>query len=62
MFRAFLEQLSEEQRNAREEKYPLGYGKDKDIASIVNFLLSEDSSWMTGQCYIIDGGHSVHRV
>ncbi|MCV3410621.1 SDR family oxidoreductase [Campylobacter lari] len=36
--------------------YPLGLGKTKDISSLVCFLLSDDSSWITGQEIIIDGG------
>lgn len=34
------------------------YGKVEDISSMVNFLLSDQSSWMTGQDISIDGGIS----
>jgi NAD(P)-dependent dehydrogenase (short-subunit alcohol dehydrogenase family) len=45
----------------REEKvakrYPLKrLGVPEDIAGTVSFLLSADSSWMTGQTLVIDGG------
>jgi len=42
------------------EKYLLGEGSTNDIASMVNFLLSNESKWITGQNYIVDGGCSSH--
>ena len=39
------------------EKYPLKrYGNPKDIALGIVYLLSDASSWMTGQSLVIDGG------
>ena len=39
------------------EKYPLKrYGIPKDIALGIVYLLSDASSWMTGQSLVIDGG------
>lgn len=38
----------------------LGEGEPKDIASLVSFLLSEDSKWITGQEFVIDGGASIN--
>lgn len=48
----------------REEKvtkrYPLRrLGAPADIAGAVSFLLSGDSSWMTGQTIVLDGGASL---
>ena len=48
----------------REEKvaarYPLKrLGVPEDIAGAVSFLLSSDSSWITGQTLVIDGGVSL---
>lgn len=41
---------------------PLGrLGTVDDIASAVAFLVSEESSWITGQCLGVDGGHSLRR-
>jgi 3-oxoacyl-[acyl-carrier protein] reductase len=37
-------------------------GEAKDIANAVAFLLSQESSWMTGQIMHIDGGISNLRV
>lgn len=37
---------------------PLGCGKPQDVVNLVEFLLSEQSSWITGQLINIDGGLS----
>jgi len=39
--------------------YPLGEGKPSDVANLVCFLISENSSWITGQNIFLDGGRSV---
>lgn len=36
-------------------------GKPGDIGAIVAFLLSDDASWITGQCLGVDGGHTLRR-
>ena len=42
------------------ENIPLGeVGKPEDVASLVKFLLGSESSWITGQIFTIDGGHSL---
>ena len=42
------------------ENIPLGeVGKPEDVASLVKFLLGSESSWITGQTFTIDGGHSL---
>lgn len=41
--------------------YPLGIGMPENVADIVSFLLSDNSSWITGQTFIVDGGYSVHK-
>ena len=45
----------------REEEVAAAYplkrlGVPEDIGSVVAFLLSEDSAWMTGQVLVVDGG------
>ena len=46
-------------REASEQKHPLQrIGKPEDISEMTRFLLSEKSSWMTGQVISIDGGLS----
>ncbi len=34
-------------------------GEPTDIANAVRFFTSPDSSWVTGQCLSVDGGHSL---
>ena len=34
-------------------------GKGKDIASLATFLISSESSWITGQNFSVDGGRST---
>jgi NAD(P)-dependent dehydrogenase (short-subunit alcohol dehydrogenase family) len=42
------------------ETYPLGIGETNDIYQIVDFLLSENSKWITGQQITVDGGRSIN--
>ncbi|HEY2775934.1 MAG TPA: SDR family oxidoreductase [Candidatus Binatia bacterium] len=36
-------------------------GKPADVAAMVAFLLSDESSWITGQCIGVDGGHTIRQ-
>ena len=48
---------TDEKREASNKRHPLGrYGTATDIAEATVFLLSDKSSWMTGQVIGIDGG------
>ena len=43
-----------------EKKVPLGrMARPEDISSLATFLLSDGSSYVTGQNLIVDGGYSV---
>ena len=37
-------------------------GSSNDIASVLNFLLSNDSKWITGQDISVDGGMSSLKL
>lgn len=37
-------------------QHPLGLGSVRDVASVVLFLLTTDSKWITGSNMIVDGG------
>lgn len=52
-----------EKKEASAKRHPLGrYGTPNDISSAIAFLLSDDSSWMTGQVIGIDGGLGKLKV
>jgi 3-oxoacyl-[acyl-carrier protein] reductase/meso-butanediol dehydrogenase/(S,S)-butanediol dehydrogenase/diacetyl reductase len=47
----------EEWQRAIKQRIPLGRaGTGEDIAEMVAFLCSPKAEWITGQCYIVDGG------
>ncbi len=44
------------------DQMPLGrLGSTDDIAAAVRWLAGPESSWVTGQCIAIDGGHTLRR-
>ena len=52
--------ISDEQLLEDQKRYPLGrYGKPEDIAYAAIYLLSDASSWVTGQSMVLDGGISI---
>ena len=52
--------LTAEDFNKDMEQYPLKrYGKPADIANGIIYLLSDASSWITGQSLVIDGGRTL---
>ena len=52
--------ISEDQLVQDCEKYPLKrYGEPSDIAFGIIYLLSDASSWVTGQSLVIDGGITI---
>ena len=54
---------SEDRKDASAKRHPLGrVGETSDIAAMAQFLLSEQSGWMTGQVLGIDGGMSSLKM
>lgn len=54
---------NEKKRDMMSERHPLKrLGNAEDIANIAVFLLSEKSTWMTGQVVGVDGGMSTLNV
>lgn len=48
---------TQEKREASAKRHPLGkIGQPEDISHLIAFLLSGESSWMTGQVIGLDGG------
>jgi len=46
-----------EMRRAFENKVPLGrLGRPEDVAALFAFLASDEAAFITGQCFVIDGG------
>ena len=52
--------VTKEQLESDMKRYPIGrYGKPEDIAWAIIYLLSDASSWVTGDNLILDGGISI---
>lgn len=41
-------------------EYPLGLGQESDISSAIEFLLSDNARWITGQQLVVDGGRTIN--
>jgi NAD(P)-dependent dehydrogenase (short-subunit alcohol dehydrogenase family) len=41
-------------------EYPLGLGRESDIAPAIEFLLSDSARWITGQQLVVDGGRTIN--
>jgi 3-oxoacyl-[acyl-carrier protein] reductase len=54
---------SSEKREASAKRHPLGrIGTPEDISSAISFLLSDESSWISGQVLGVDGGMSTLKT
>lgn len=53
--------LSDDAKKADMMKYPLGgrYAEAHEVAGVIAFLISDYSSFMTGQNLTVDGGYSI---
>lgn len=51
--------LDESYRQEEGINAPLGWGTPQDVVDYAEFLVSEKSKWITGQCLFVDGGRST---
>jgi NAD(P)-dependent dehydrogenase (short-subunit alcohol dehydrogenase family) len=52
--------LDEAARKERLAMHPLGrFGQPEDVSGLAVFLASDESSWITGAAYLVDGGYSA---
>jgi NAD(P)-dependent dehydrogenase (short-subunit alcohol dehydrogenase family) len=58
MVAAFV--IDEAARRQRLAMHPAGrFGRPEDVAGLAVFLASDESSWITGSAYTVDGGYSA---
>ncbi|TDG36197.1 SDR family oxidoreductase [Pedobacter changchengzhani] len=52
-----------EKKEAAAKRHPIGrFGTPADVSNAISFLLSDESSWITGQVIGVDGGMSTLRT
>ncbi|SJN48214.1 3-oxoacyl-[acyl-carrier protein] reductase [Sphingobacterium faecium PCAi_F2.5] len=54
-----FEQVDADNVNQIKEMHPLGIGEVADVVGMLMFLLSDQSKWITGQNFKVDGGYSI---
>jgi NAD(P)-dependent dehydrogenase (short-subunit alcohol dehydrogenase family) len=54
---------TDEKRAASDQRHPLKrVGKTEDISNAIYYLLSDESSWVTGQVFGVDGGMGSVKI
>jgi len=59
MTEKLFSQLSPNNVDEIKAMHPLGIGEVSDVVPTIEFLISSNSRWITGQNFIIDGGYSI---
>lgn len=59
MTKKLFSQLEEDNIKRIKQMHPLGIGEVQDVVPLIVFLLSDNSRWITGQNFKIDGGYSI---
>ncbi|MBY9080754.1 SDR family oxidoreductase [Paenibacillus sp. HN-1] len=60
MYMDTVNRMSQEEVQKDIEQYPMKrYGTPDDLTGMVAFLLSSESSWITGQTFVVDGGRTL---
>jgi NAD(P)-dependent dehydrogenase (short-subunit alcohol dehydrogenase family) len=57
-----LSQLSAEAISIDQAKYPLEgrYAKSQEVSNLIKYLISDESTFITGQDFVIDGGYTIN--
>lgn len=58
IFENLKEKLPKEFISEIEKKHSLGIGKYQDVINSISFFLDDNSKWITGTNFIVDGGYS----
>jgi NAD(P)-dependent dehydrogenase (short-subunit alcohol dehydrogenase family) len=59
MGQGLLGMLTPEQGAALEAMHLLGFGRPRDVAYAIAFLLAETARWITGTVLVVDGGYTA---
>lgn len=51
--------LDEKYKQEMGSDTPLGWGTPQDVVDYADFLVSDKSKWITGQCLFVDGGRNT---